>query len=71
MFYKILFLTQAKVQDKKERGFLHVTHSILLGYNSKPECNIKYQKAYIYVPRHLLDVENQIFFCLNSYKQGT
>jgi hypothetical protein len=53
MFLKFLFFTPTKVAEIPPAIFLICYSNILLSYIYTPKRNIKYQKTYIYVVRHI------------------
>lgn len=53
MFLKFLFFTPTKVAEIPPAIFLICYSNILLSYIYTPKRNIKYQKKYIYVVRHI------------------
>lgn len=53
MFLKFLFFTPTKVAEIPPAIFLICYSNILLSYIYTPKRNIKYQKTYIHVVRHI------------------
>lgn len=53
MFLKFLFFTPTKVAEIPPAIFLICYSNILLSYIYTLKRNIKYQKTYIYVVRHI------------------
>ena len=66
MFLKFLFFTPTKVAEIPPAIFLICYSNILLSYIYTPKRNIKYQKTYIYVVRHIEREQKKVLLIFSN-----
>lgn len=66
MFLKFLFFTPTKVAEIPPAIFLICYSNILLSYIYTPKRNIKYQKTYIYVVRHIKREQKKLLLIFSN-----